>query len=224
MVKVYSIDGVTPVIHPTSFVHPSAVLIGDVIVGPDCYIAPCASLRGDFGRIVIGRGANIQDNCIVHGFPERDTVVEDEGHIGHGAVLHCCRIGRNALVGMNAVVMDMAEVGESAIVAAMAFVKAGMVVPARTLVAGIPARIVRELTEKELAWKVDGTALYQQLAQRAFASMRETEALTEVEAGRKRIVLSGETGKEAPRPLIEARAGWLESSRFPTEPAVGDES
>ncbi len=220
MVKVYSFDGVTPVVHPSSFVHPSAVLIGDVIVGPDCYIAPGASLRGDFGRIVIGRGANIQDNCIVHGFPEYDTVVEDEGHIGHGAILHCCHIGRNALVGMNAVVMDKAVVGESAIVAAMAFVKAGMVVPARTLVAGIPARIVRQLTEQEMAWKVEGTALYQQLAQRSFASMRVTEALTEVEADRQRIRLPGKT---APRPLIEAKAEWAEASMSAGDPAAGEE-
>ena len=218
MVKVYSFEGVTPVIHPSSFVHPSAVLIGDVIVGPDCYIAPCASLRGDFGRIVIGQGANIQDNCIVHGFPEHDTVIEEHGHIGHGAVLHCCHIGRNALVGMNAVVMDKAVVGESAIVAAMAFVKAGMLVPARTLVAGMPARIVRALTEQELAWKVEGTALYQQLAQRSFAGMRATEALTEVEADRQRILLPG-----APRPLIEAKAEWAEASLSAGRPEVGKE-
>ncbi|MCX7179023.1 MAG: phenylacetic acid degradation protein PaaY [Proteobacteria bacterium] len=202
MVKVYAIDGLIPVIHPSSFVHPSAVLIGDVIVGPDCYIGPCASLRGDFGRIIIGSGANIQDNCTVHGFPERDTLVEDDGHIGHGAVLHCCHICRNALVGMNAVVMDKARVGESAIVAAMAFVKAGMEVPPRTLVVGAPARIVRELTEQEMAWKVEGTALYQQLARRSQASMREIEALTAVEPGRPRITLPNI------KPLIEAKMEW----------------
>lgn len=180
MVKVYSIEGVTPVVHPTAFVHPSAVLIGDVIIGPNCYIGPNACLRGDFGRILVGHGVNIQDCCIVHGFPERDTVVEDEGHIGHGAVLHCCRIGRNALVGMNAVVMDKAEVGDSSIVAAMAFVKAGMVVPPQSLAAGIPAKVVRPLTVQEMAWKVEGTALYQDLARRSLASMTETDALMEV--------------------------------------------
>jgi phenylacetic acid degradation protein len=205
MVKVYSLDGVTPVVHPAAYVHPSAVLIGDVIVEADCYIGPSACLRGDFGRIRIGRGVNIQDCCIVHGFPERDTVVEEDGHIGHGAVLHCCRIGRNALVGMNAVVMDKAEVGESAIVAAMAFVKAGMVVPPKSLAAGIPAKVVRELTEQEIGWKMEGTALYQQLARRSLASMIETVALTEVEADRKRIVLPDI------KPLIEARAEWAES-------------
>jgi len=204
MVKVYSIDGVTPVVHPSSFVHPSAVLIGDVIVGPGCYIGPCASLRGDFGRIIVGGGANIQDNCIIHGFPERDTVIEDDGHIGHGAILHCCVIGRNALVGMNAVVMDNAQVGESAIVAAMAFVKAGMVVPPRCLVAGTPAKLVRELSAHEMAWKVEGTALYQQLARRSADSMVESEALTEVEPGRGRIVLP------QIKPLMEMKEEWAE--------------
>lgn len=206
MVKVYSIEGVTPVVHPSAFVHPSAVLIGDVIVGPDCYIGPNACLRGDFGRILIGEGVNIQDCCIVHGFPERDTLVEDNGHIGHGAILHCCHIGRNALVGMNAVVMDKAEVGESSIVAAMAFVKAGMVVPPKSLAAGIPAKVVRELSEQETAWKLEGTDLYQHLARRSLATMTETVALTEVEADRKRILLP------EIKPLIEAKAEWAEGA------------
>ena len=206
MVKVYSLEGVTPVVHPTSYVHPSAVLIGDVIVGPDCYIGPNACLRGDFGRIRIERGVNIQDCCIVHGFPERDTVVEENGHIGHGAVLHCCRIGHDALVGMNAVVIDNAEVGEFAIIAAMAFVKAGMVVPPKSLVAGIPAKVVRSLTEQEMAWKTEGTVLYQQLARSSLATMVETEALTEVETNRKRIVLPDI------KPLIEAKAEWAEAN------------
>ena len=206
MVKVYSIEGVTLVVHPSTYVHPSAVIIGDVVIGPDCYIGPNACLRGDFGRILIERGVNIQDCCIVHGFPERDTVVEENGHIGHGAVLHCCRVGRNALVGMNAVVMDKAEVGEASIVAAMAFVKAGTQVPPQSLVAGIPARVVRVLTEQEMAWKTEGTVLYQHLARRSLATMTETEALTSVEAGRKRIDLP------EIKPLIEAKAEWAEAA------------
>ncbi len=206
MVKVYSIEGVTPVVHPSTYVHPSAVIIGDVVIGPDCYIGPNACLRGDFGRILIERGVNIQDCCIVHGFPERDTVVEENGHIGHGAVLHCCRVGRNALVGMNAVVMDKAEVGEASIVAAMAFVKAGIQVPPQSLVAGIPARVVRALTEQEMAWKTEGTVLYQHLARSSLATMVETDALAEVEANRKRIVLPDI------KPLIEAKAEWAEAA------------
>ena len=186
---VYSINGVTPVVDPTAYVHPSAVLIGDVIVGPDCYIGPCASLRGDFGRIEIRAGANLQDSCVAHGFPGTDTVVAEDGHIGHGAVLHGCVVERNALVGMNAVVNDNAVIGDSSIVGAMAFVKAKMVVPPRVLVAGMPARIVRALTDTELGWKIEGTRSYQELTRRSLATMRATTALAAVEPDRKRIDL-----------------------------------
>jgi phenylacetic acid degradation protein len=190
MVKVYSIDGITPVVHPTAYIHPSAVLIGDVIIGAGVYVGPCASLRGDFGRLVIEAGANIQDCCVMHGFPGTDTLVEEDGHIGHGAVLHCCTVRRNALVGMNSVVMDNAVIGESAIVAAQSFIKAGMEVPARMLAAGVPAKVVRELTEQEMHWKLKATQVYQELNRRSRSSMVETEALTEVEANRRRFDIS----------------------------------
>lgn len=186
---VYAINGVTPVVDPTAYVHPSAMLIGDVIVGPGCYIGPCASLRGDFGRIDVRAGANLQDCCVAHGFPGSDTIVGEDGHVGHCAVLHGCIVERNALVGMNCVINDDAVIGESAIVAAMAFVKAKMVVPPRTLVAGVPARVVRELTETELAWKIEGTQAYQELARRSLATIRATIPLTAVEPDRKRIEL-----------------------------------
>ncbi len=185
--RVYAIDGVTPVVDPSSYVHPSAVLIGDVIVGRNCYIGPSACLRGDFGRIVIGDGANIQDSCIMHGFPGTDTIVEEDGHIGHGAVLHGCRIRRGALIGMNAVINDNADIGEAAIVAAMSFVKAEMIVPPRTLAAGTPAKVLRELTPLEMAWKAEGTRSYQDLTLRSLATMQETLALTAPEPGRKRV-------------------------------------
>jgi phenylacetic acid degradation protein len=187
MPKVYSLDGITPVVHPLAFVHPSAVLIGDVIVGPRVYVGPCASLRGDFGRIVVGEGANIQDGCVLHAFPDRDLVVEDDAHVGHGAVLHGCVVKRDALIGINSVINDNAVVGESAFVAAMAFVKAEFEVPARTLAAGIPARIVRELREAEIAWKRDATRQYQDLARRCLETMAPAEALAAVEPGRKRF-------------------------------------
>ncbi|MBK7793262.1 MAG: phenylacetic acid degradation protein PaaY [Betaproteobacteria bacterium] len=186
---VYAIDGVTPVVHPTAYVHPSAVLIGDVIVGPGCYVGPFASLRGDFGRLEIRAGANIQDTCVLHAYPGTDTIVEEDGHIGHGAVLHGCIVQHNALVGMNAVVNDNAVIGESAIVAAMAFVKAGMVVPPRSLVAGVPAKVLRALTEQEMAWKVEGTRSYQDLTRRSLATMRATAPLAAPEADRKRLEL-----------------------------------
>ena len=186
---VYSIDGVTPVVDPTAYVHPSAVLIGDVIIGRDCYIGPAASLRGDFGRLEVRAGANVQDTCVLHAFPGHDTIIEEGGHIGHGAVLHGCTIKRGALVGMNAVVNDNAVIGEYAIVAAMAFVKAGMIVPPRMLVAGMPAKIVRELTDTEIAWKREGTESYVDLTRRSLATMRATAPLAAVEAGRKRLDL-----------------------------------
>jgi len=187
----YEIDGLVPVVDPTAFVHPTAVLIGDVIIGPGCYIGPLASLRGDFGRLVLEAGANLQDTCVMHGFPGTDTVIEVDGHVGHGAVLHGCRVQRNALVGMNAVVMDNAVVGEAAMVAACAFVKAGMEIPPRMLAAGVPAKIVRELSEQELAWKAEGTATYQALTHRCFATMREVEPRIAVEPGRKRFTMAG---------------------------------
>ncbi|WP_448208030.1 phenylacetic acid degradation protein PaaY [Azospirillum sp. sgz302134] len=185
--KVYAIDGVVPVIHPTAFVHPSAVLIGDVVVGAGCYVGPCASLRGDFGRILLEEGSNVQDNCTLHAFPGHDAVVEVDGHIGHGAVLHGCVVKRGALVGMNVVVMDGAVVGEQAIVAAMAFVKAGFTVPPRTLAAGLPAKVVRELREDEIAWKADGTLEYQRLTRRSLATMVECDPLEAEEPNRPRV-------------------------------------
>jgi phenylacetic acid degradation protein len=185
--KVYAIDGVTPVIDPTAFVHPTAVLIGDVIIGPGCYVGPLACLRGDFGRLIMERGSNLQDTCVVHGFPGSDTVIEVDGHIGHGAVIHGARIGRNALVGMNSVVMDGAVIGESSIVAAMSFVKTGMQVPPKSLVMGMPARVVRSLSDEEIEWKFKGTLEYQQLAVRCRQNMQEVAPLTTVQPDRKRL-------------------------------------
>ena len=198
--KVYEIDGIVPVVDPTAFVHPSAVLIGDVVVGAGAYIGPCASLRGDFGRLFIGVGANVQDCCVMHGFPGSDTIIEENGHIGHGAILHGCIVRKNGMVGMNAVVMDNAVVGESAIVAAQSFVKAGMEIPPRMLAAGVPAKVMRDLTELEMAWKVEGTGVYLDLVKRCHGSMREVEALTAVEPDRQRPKLPElKTLKEARR-------------------------
>jgi len=187
MLKVYAIDGITPVVHPTAYVHPSAVLIGDVIIGPGVYVGPLASLRGDFGRIIMGAGSNVQDSCVIHGVPERDTIVEVDGHIGHAAVLHGCYIGRNALVGMNAVVMDGASVGESSIVGAMSFVAAGTDIPRRSLVTGSPARVVRELSDAQIAGKSAGTRQYQHLTRRSLLTLQEVEPLSEVEPDRPRL-------------------------------------
>jgi phenylacetic acid degradation protein len=183
----YDYEGVRPVVDPTAFVHPTAVLIGDVIIGPGCLVGPCAVLRGDIGRLEMRAGSNVQDTCVLHCFPGKDVLIEEDGHIGHGAVLHGCRIGRNALVGMNAVIMDDVVIGENGFVAAMSFVKAGMQVPPNTLVGGVPAKVMRELSAQEIAWKSEGTGHYQHLAQRHLATEHEVEPLIAVEPDRKRV-------------------------------------
>jgi phenylacetic acid degradation protein len=185
--SVWSWDGIVPVVDPTAFVHPDATLIGDVIVAAGVYVGPQCVLRGDFGRIEIGQGANVQETCVVHTFPNLGVVVEASGHIGHGAVLHGCRIGRNAMVGMNAVVMDEAEIGADSIVAAMAFVKAGAKIPPRSLAVGSPARVTRELTPAEIDWKTRGTAVYQRLALEARAKLAPAEPLAAPEPNRRRV-------------------------------------
>ena len=199
----YEIDGLVPVVDPSAFVHPSADLIGDVWVGPGCYVGPSASLRGDFGRIVLLEGANVQDSCVLHGFPGADTLVEADGHIGHGAVLHGCTIRRGVLVGMNAVVMDESEVGEHSIVAACAFVRAGLKIPPRVLVAGVPGKVVRELTEQEIAWKHEGSLAYQQLARRCHASLHEVLPLSSANPARRR--LSADDVSPGLKPLVATK-------------------
>ena len=191
MVKCYSFNGLVPVVHPEAFVHPAAVLIGDVHIGARCYIGPCASLRGDFGRLVVMAGSNLQDGCVMHGGAKADTVIEENGHIGHCAVIHGCIIRKGVLIGMNSVIMDAAEIGESSIVAANSFVKTGMQVPPRSLVAGNPARIVRELSEKEIANRVRANRNYQKLATRSLVTLQEAVALTEAEPGRVRMNTDG---------------------------------
>jgi phenylacetic acid degradation protein len=186
----YSIDGISPVVDPSAFVHPTAVLIGDVIVSPRCYVGPNAVMRGDFGRLILQAGANLQDTCVMHTFPNMDCIVESDGHIGHGAVLHGCHIGRNALVGMNAVVMDEAFIGEESIVGAAAFVKSGFTCPPRSLVAGSPAKIIRTLEESEIDWKSQGTAVYHELVGRSLQTLREVAPLTQPEVDRQRIRFS----------------------------------
>lgn len=185
--RTYSIDGVVPVIDSTAFVHPDAVIIGDVVVGAGCYVGPGASLRGDFGRIILDQGSNVQDNCTLHSLPGFDLVIGPDGHIGHGAIIHSARIGTNAMVGMNSVIMDHAIIGASSIIAAMSFVKAGAEIPERHMAAGVPARIVRELTDDEIAVKIESTRQYQQLTRRCLVSHVPVEALTRFDPNRRRV-------------------------------------
>jgi phenylacetic acid degradation protein len=187
----YSVDGLVPVVHPTAFVHPQASLIGDVIVGAGCYIGPMASLRGDFGRVILHEGSNVQDGCVLHSFPGKDALLEADAHVGHGAVLHGCIIRRGALIGIGAILMDDVVVEEEAFVGAASFVRAGFIVPARTLVTGIPARVVRALKPEELRWKEAGTREYQELAVRCRASLRKCAPLSEPEPDRPTRGVSG---------------------------------
>lgn len=187
MPHIYAIDGIVPVVHPSAYIHPTAVLIGDVVIGANTYVGPLASLRGDFGRIIMKEGSNLQDTCVVHGSWESDTMIDIDGHIGHGAVLHGCVVGRNAMVGMNAVVMDGALVGEASIVGAMAFVKAGMQIPPRQLVMGAPARVVRPLTDADVQNKTFATRQYQRLTTRSLATLERVRPLTAEEPGRRRL-------------------------------------
>lgn len=185
MARIYSFEGNVPVVHPTAFVHPDAVLIGSVDVGPGCYVGPMASLRGDFGQIELRAGCNVQDCCILHCFPGADTVVEEDGHVGHGSVLHGCRVGRDSLIGISAVLMDGVVVGRQAFVGASSFVKSGLHVPERHLVTGSPAKVIRELTADEVGWKQNGTAQYRKLAQRSRAGLRPATAETEATTARR---------------------------------------
>jgi phenylacetic acid degradation protein len=201
MPKVYAIDGVVPVVDPAAYVHPTAVLIGDVIVGPRCYVGPGASLRGDFSQIVVAAGSSVQDNVTIHSFANVVVRVGENCGIGHGAVLHGCTIGNGVLIGMNAVIMDGVEIGDEAIVSALAFVPAAFKVPSRTLAAGVPAKLVREIDQATIDWKTRGTGDYHRLAERSLATMREVEALTHVESTAPRLRVEGV------RPLFMERRG-----------------
>ena len=180
----YAIDGVIPVVSPQAHVHPTAVLIGDVVIEAGVYIGPFAALRADFGGIRIQKNANVQDSCIIHGFPDSVTLVEEYGHIGHGAILHGCIIRKNVLVGMNSVILEEAEIGENTIIGANSTVKAKAKIPENSLALGSPAKVIRSLEAKEIAWKTKGTEQYIQLSERCLSSMHEIEPLSEDSADR----------------------------------------
>jgi phenylacetic acid degradation protein len=195
--NVFAFDGFVPVIHESAFVHPNATVTGNVIIGRDVYVGPGAAIRGDWGGIVIEDGCNVQESCTIHMFPGVTVHLERAAHIGHGAIVHGARIGENALVGMNAVVMDNATVGAGCIVGALCFVPSEMQIPPRSVVVGNPARIVKEVSDEMLAWKTEGTALYQALPGRLRESLRPCEPLRDVPAGRAEQEMSYRTWKES---------------------------
>ena len=181
---IYAFEEYIPVVADSSFVHPQATVVGNVIIGQHCYIGPGAVLRGDFGQIILEDGCNVQESCTVHMFPGETVLLREGAHIGHGAVIHGAIIGRNCLVGMNAVIMDHVELGDGSIVGALSLVKQGEKIPAGVVVAGNPARVIRELSEEMAAWKTEGTRLYQLLPDKYLKTLREVEPLREVPPNR----------------------------------------
>lgn len=179
---IYEFKGFIPVIHESSFIHPQAAVTGNVIIGKDVYVGPGAAIRGDWGEIIIEDGCNVQENCTVHMFPGKSMVLKAGAHIGHGAIIHGANIGANSLVGMNAVIMDDAEIGDECIIGALSFVKAGMKIPNRKMVVGNPAVIVKDISDEMIDWKSKGTALYQQLPQDCYESLKAVEPLREIPA------------------------------------------
>lgn len=193
---IYEFDGLKPVIHKSAFVHPQATVTGNVFIGKNVYIGPAAAIRGDWGKIVIEDGCNVQENCTVHMFPGTTVYLRKSAHIGHGAVVHGAEVGENCLIGMNAVLMDNAKIGKESIVGALSFVKGEMEIPPRSLVAGNPAKIIKEVSDEMIAWKTQGTALYQQLPSDCYASLKECEPLREMEPNRPEQVINFETWKK----------------------------
>ncbi len=177
---IYEYKAYRPVVHASAFVHPQAVVTGNVIIGRDVYIGPGAAIRGDWGEIIIGDGCNVQENCTIHMFPGITVTLEENAHIGHGAIIHGAHIGRDCLIGMNAVIMDNVRLGDGCIVGALSFLKADSVWERRGLIVGNPAKVVKEVSDEMLAWKTEGTRLYQALPNELHATLRECEPLREV--------------------------------------------
>ena len=175
----YEFNGIKPVVHPSSFIHPQATLTGNVIIGKNVYIGPGCALRGDWGRIEIEDGCNVQENCTVHMFPGVKVLLKQSAHIGHGAIIHGATIGKNCLVGMNAVVMDEVELGDECIVGALTFIKQGEKIPPRSLVAGNPGKIIKQVSDEMIDWKTEGTKIYRELPEQCRQTLKPCEPMQE---------------------------------------------
>ncbi len=179
---IYQFNNLIPVVHPTAFIHPQACVTGNVIIGRNVYVGPGAALRGDWGQIIIEDGCNIQENCTVHMFPGVTVLLKEAAHIGHGAIIHGATIGKNCLIGMNAVIMDNVQLGDECIVGALSFIKAAACFEKRSLIVGNPAVKIKDVSDEMIQWKSEGTALYQQLPKEMQTHWKACEPLTEVPA------------------------------------------
>ncbi len=186
----YEFAGYRPVVHETAFIHPSAAVTGNVVIGRDVYVGPGAAIRGDWGEIIIKDGCNVQENCTIHMFPGVTVILEESAHIGHGAVVHGAHIGRNSLIGMNAVLMDNVEIGDECIVGALCFVPADTKIPPRKVVVGNPAKIVKDVSDDMIAWKTDGTKLYQALPKQLHQTLQACEPLREMPNDRPKMQIN----------------------------------
>lgn len=176
----YEFNGYKPVVDESAFVHPQANVTGNVIIGAKVYIGPGAVLRGDWGQIIIEEGCNVQENCVVHIFPGKKVILKKGAHIGHGAIIHGATVGENVLVGMNAVLMDDVEVGANCIIGALCFVPANTKIPNQKLVVGNPAKIIKDISDEMVAWKTEGTALYQKLPEECHKTLKPCEPLSTI--------------------------------------------
>jgi len=181
---IYEFEGIKPVIDKTSFVHPQANVTGNVIIGKHVYVGPGAVIRGDWGKVEIEDGCNIQENCVIHMFPGTTTILKAGAHLGHGCIIHGGIIGENSLIGMNAVIMDDSIIGKECIIGALSFVAAKTVVKDRKLMAGNPAKEIKDVSDKMIKWKTEGTKLYQELPKKCIETLKECEPLNEIEKDR----------------------------------------
>jgi carbonic anhydrase/acetyltransferase-like protein (isoleucine patch superfamily) len=149
-----SFNGKTPKIAASAFISEAAYIVGDVEIGENSSVWPGAVIRGDTGRVVIGKYTAIEDNCVIHsGIPgDGDTFIGDNSNIGHGAVIHGKKIGNNVLVGINAVILHNSEIGDFCLIGAGCLVSEGMIIPAHSFVVGVPGKIKGKVPEKQMFW------------------------------------------------------------------------
>ncbi|MBL7202798.1 MAG: gamma carbonic anhydrase family protein [Desulfobacteraceae bacterium] len=169
----YEFEGKKPSINSETFIHPEAVLIGDVEIDAGCYVGAGAVLRGDIGSIRIGEGSNVQENCVIHTFPDKSTILHPDTHIGHGCILHGCEICSNVLVGMGSVIADGVKINSNCLIGAGSFVSFLEEIPSNSVVVGSPAKVIKKISPEQLEQIVSGREIYQELAKRYLKSFRE---------------------------------------------------